>query len=56
MGTRTDRNCAIMTEGLGPEWFSEVNELWHGQAFSLKVKEVIHQEKSKYQDILVLER
>ena len=39
-----------------PDWFSEVNELWHGQAFSLKVKQVLHHEKSPYQDILVFER
>lgn len=37
-------------------WFSELNdELWPGQCFSLKVKEVLHEEKSKYQDIKILE-
>ena len=39
-----------------PDWFSEVNDLWRGQAFSLKVKEILHHEKSQYQDILVFER
>lgn len=37
-------------------WFSEIqNELWPGQCFSLKVKNVLHQEKSKYQDIQIIE-
>ncbi|XP_037807967.1 spermidine synthase [Lucilia sericata] len=37
-------------------WFSEIqNELWPGQCFSLKVKEILHQEKSKYQDIKIIE-
>uniref|UniRef100_A0A0K8VLW7 Spermidine synthase n=1 Tax=Bactrocera latifrons TaxID=174628 RepID=A0A0K8VLW7_BACLA len=37
-------------------WFSEIqNELWPGQAFSLKLSRVLHEEKSKYQDIKVLD-
>ncbi|KAH8264490.1 hypothetical protein KR038_009001 [Drosophila bunnanda] len=37
-------------------WFSELQaELWPGQSFSLKVKEVIHEEKSKFQDIKIVE-
>ena len=56
MGSKVERNGGITSEVLGPGWFSELNELWHGQAFSLKVKDVIHREKSKYQEILVLER
>lgn len=37
-------------------WFNEVcDELWPGQCFSLKVKKVLHQEKSKYQDIELVE-
>ena len=35
-------------------WFSELGELWPGQAMSLKVKEVLYHEKSKYQDIMVI--
>ncbi|XP_005100180.2 spermidine synthase [Aplysia californica] len=34
-------------------WFSELSELWPGQCMSLEVEEVLHKEKSKYQDILV---
>ncbi|GFO09987.1 spermidine synthase [Plakobranchus ocellatus] len=34
-------------------WFSEVSEMWPGQCMSLEVEEVLHKEKSKYQDILV---
>ena len=34
-------------------WFSE---MWSGQCFSLEVKEVLHHEKSKFQDILIFDR
>ncbi|KAG5886183.1 hypothetical protein JTB14_036052 [Gonioctena quinquepunctata] len=36
-------------------WFSEINEMWPGQFFSLEVKEVLYHEKSDYQDILLFE-
>ncbi|XP_065558642.1 spermidine synthase-like [Artemia franciscana] len=36
-------------------WFSEFSSLWDGQSLSLEVKQVIHKEKSRYQDILVLD-
>ena len=29
--------------------------MWPGQAMTLKVKEILHHEKSKYQDVLVFE-
>ncbi|XP_020291288.1 spermidine synthase [Pseudomyrmex gracilis] len=35
-------------------WFSEINDLWPGVALSLEIKEVLHSERSKYQDILVV--
>lgn len=34
-------------------WFSELSELWPGQCMSLEVEEVLHKEKSKFQDVLV---
>lgn len=34
-------------------WFSELSELWPGQAMSLQVEEVLFNEKSKYQNVLV---
>lgn len=34
-------------------WFSEVNDLWPGQAMSLQVDEVLLHEKSKFQDVMV---
>uniref|UniRef100_A0A2M4BVY8 Putative spermidine synthase n=1 Tax=Anopheles marajoara TaxID=58244 RepID=A0A2M4BVY8_9DIPT len=38
------------------EWFSEISdELWPGQCFSLKVKSVLHDERSKYQDIKIVQ-
>lgn len=37
-------------------WFSEVQEeLWPGQCFSLKVKDFIHEEDSKFQNIKIFE-
>ena len=37
-------------------WFTEINDLWAGQAMSLQVDEILHHEKSQYQDILVFNR
>lgn len=34
----------------------EENKGWQGQAFSLKVSEILYHEKSSYQDILVFKR
>ncbi|XP_016940024.2 spermidine synthase [Drosophila suzukii] len=43
-------------DSLNNGWFSELQaDLWPGQSFSLKVKEVIHKEKSKFQDIQIVE-
>jgi spermidine synthase len=36
-------------------WFRETTALWPGQAMSLQVKEILHVEKSKFQDVLVFE-
>ncbi|OSD05658.1 saccharopine dehydrogenase [Trametes coccinea BRFM310] len=36
-------------------WFREVSPEWRGQAMALKVRRILHVEKSKYQDILVFE-
>ncbi|EQB52338.1 Spermidine synthase [Colletotrichum fructicola] len=36
-------------------WFREISDMWPGQAMTLKVKKVIHHEKSKYQDVLIFE-
>lgn len=38
-------------------WFSEVSEAYlPGQAMSLEVEEVLHQEKTQFQDILIFKR
>ncbi|RXK42280.1 spermidine synthase [Tremella mesenterica] len=34
-------------------WFREISSQWPGQAMTLKVKEILHVEKSLYQDVLV---
>lgn len=36
-------------------WFREINHMWPGQAMTLKVNQVVHHEKSKYQDVLIFE-
>ncbi|XHG07043.1 putrescine aminopropyltransferase, variant 2 [Aspergillus wentii] len=36
-------------------WFSEKSDMWPGQAMSLKVNQILHHEKSKYQDVLIFE-
>jgi len=36
-------------------WFREISDMWPGQAMTLKVKKILHYEKSKYQDVLVFE-
>lgn len=37
-----------------PGWFSEVSELWPGFSLSLKIEEVLHSERSQFQEILVV--
>ncbi|CAD5115740.1 DgyrCDS4685 [Dimorphilus gyrociliatus] len=34
-------------------WFSEFSTLWPGQCMSLQIKEILHNKKSKFQDIIV---
>ncbi|MCO5549525.1 hypothetical protein L7F22_002997 [Adiantum nelumboides] len=36
-------------------WFHETNSQWPGQAMSLRVRRILHTEKSKYQDVLIFE-
>ncbi|ORY93033.1 spermidine synthase [Syncephalastrum racemosum] len=36
-------------------WFMEKNSQWPGQAMALKVEEILHVEKSDYQDVLVFQ-
>ncbi|KAG0337796.1 putrescine aminopropyltransferase [Podila humilis] len=36
-------------------WFREIGTLWPGQAMSLEVKEILHVEKSLFQDVLVFQ-
>ena len=37
-------------------WFTEMNDMWPGQAMAMQVEEILHHEKSQYQDILVFKR
>lgn len=36
-------------------WFSEIGDMWPGMAQSLEVEEILHEEKSDFQDIKVLQ-
>ncbi|KAK8854594.1 spermidine synthase [Kwoniella newhampshirensis] len=36
-------------------WFREINSQWPGQAMTLQVKQILHMEKSLFQDVLVFE-
>lgn len=36
-------------------WFREISHMWPGQALMLKVNQILHHEKSKYQDVLIFE-
>ncbi|KAH8308628.1 hypothetical protein KR044_009062 [Drosophila immigrans] len=43
-------------DAISSGWFSEVqDELWPGQSFSLRINKLLHKEKSKYQNIQVVE-
>ncbi len=46
-----DRSSHLLDDG----WFHERNPLWPGQAFSLRVKEVLYHRRSEFQDVLVFE-
>ena len=37
-------------------WFTEMNDMWPGQAMAMEVEEILHHEKSQYQDILIFKR
>jgi len=37
-------------------WFREMNEQWSGYSVGLKIKKVLFEGKSDYQDILLFER
>ncbi|CAM1500976.1 Fc.00g101380.m01.CDS01 [Cosmosporella sp. VM-42] len=45
----------ITHETIKDGWFCEESEMWPGQAQTLRVKKVLHHEKSKYQDVLIFE-
>jgi len=36
-------------------WFIEASDMWPGQAMTLKVNQILHHEKSQFQDVLVFE-
>lgn len=44
---------AIAMDILKKNWYTESCEMWPGGTFSFEVKEILHKEKSQYQDIIV---
>lgn len=55
----TTRSLLTMAEITHPTiqdgWFREISPMWPGQAMTLKVNQIVHHEKSKYQDVLIFE-
>lgn len=44
-------------DSLREGWFSELDAtLWPGQCFSLKCDQLLYNQKSKYQDVLVFNK
>jgi len=41
-------------DSLKAGWFSEISPMWPSQCMSLEIEEVLHKEKSKFQDIAIL--
>ena len=37
-------------------WFSEMSEMWPGEARSLEVDEILYHKRSKYQDVMVIKK
>lgn len=47
------RTGATGVDAIMKGWYSELSEMWPGQAMSLKVDEVLYSGKSDFQDVLV---
>lgn len=45
----------ILKQKENENWFTEIGPMWEGEGLSLQVKEVIHHEKSQFQDILIFD-
>ncbi|CAN4097607.1 unnamed protein product [Withania somnifera] len=43
------------TNSIKPGWFSEFSALWPGEAFSLKIENILFQGRSNYQDVMLFE-
>ncbi|CAF5165040.1 unnamed protein product [Rotaria magnacalcarata] len=44
----------IRTDTRNNKWFCEANsQFWPGQEFSIEIEEILYQQRSKYQDVLV---
>ena len=55
-GNFTLSSVLLLTQArLSDGWFREISSQWPGQAMTLKVRKILHVEKSLYQDVLVFE-
>lgn len=52
---KNDVKEPLVMEQIKDGWFREINEMWPGQHFALKVDKVLAHEKSDYQDVLFLQ-
>ena len=53
--TMSNGNVVLTHPNIHDGWFHEENPQWPGQAMSLRVRRILHHEKSQYQDVLVFE-
>jgi len=49
-----DKGTSKSLENIKNDWFTEISTLWPGQGMSFKVKEVLYQKQSDFQDICVV--
>lgn len=42
-------------DALKTGWFSEISDMWPGVCLSFEVDDVLHAEKSDYQDIMIIQ-
>uniref|UniRef100_M1DC10 Putrescine N-methyltransferase n=1 Tax=Solanum tuberosum TaxID=4113 RepID=M1DC10_SOLTU len=57
-GTTHDNGNKLLlgnSNSIKPGWFSEFSALWPGEAFSVKIENLLFQGKSDYQDVMLFE-
>ena len=54
-GPALTNRSKFITDAQGRTWFQESSDMWAGCAMTLEVKEVLHEEKTQYQDLMVFQ-